>query len=101
MGWTFTAVTIAWVFFRADSLEHAVTYLTHPFDNLIYGGVRRAWPAILTIGLLVSVDYFLQKQALPKWFQSRALRILAYGFIGTLIALRLGKANASFIYFQF
>ena len=38
MGWTFTAVTIAWVFFRADSLEHAVTYLTHPFDNLIMAG---------------------------------------------------------------
>ena len=28
MGWTFTAVTIAWVFFRADSVGIAMDYLT-------------------------------------------------------------------------
>ena len=101
MGWTFSVVTIAWVFFRADSIEHAVSYLAHPFDNPLHGGVRRNWPAMLAIGLLIPVDYFIQKQAGPKWFHSRSFRILAYGFVGTLIALRLGKANASFIYFQF
>ena len=29
MGWTFTAVTIAWVFFRADSVGIAMDYLMH------------------------------------------------------------------------
>ena len=101
MGWTFTAVTIAWIFFRADSLTHAFTYLQHPFENLFYGGVRRNGPAILAICLLVTVDFICQKQHTLKWFKSRIVRILAYGFIAALVALRFEQASASFIYFQF
>ena len=101
MGWTFTAVTIAWVFFRADGIADATSYLAHPFTNFLEGGVRRAWPAILAVSMLIAIDFALQRRSAPKWFESRLLRIVAYGFIGTLIALRFEKASASFIYFQF
>ena len=101
MGWTFTAVTIAWVFFRADGIADATSYLAHPFTNFLEGGVRRAWPAILAVSMLIVIDFALQRRSAPKWFESRLLRIVAYGFIGTLIALRFERASASFIYFQF
>ena len=103
MGWTFTAVTIALVFFRADSLDHAATFLAHTFTHLIEGGIRRVWPwpALLAVSLLIVVDFMVQQRHAPKWFGSRILRMLAYGFIGALIAFRFEEATASFIYFQF
>ena len=99
IGWTFTAVTIAWVFFRADSITDALIYLTHPFENFLFGGVRRAPHAILAIIILLCGDRFI---SIPlKNHPPKTIRYAVYSLLVFLILSSKNINDSSFIYFQF
>ena len=111
--WVFTLTTIAWVFFRADSLDHAMAIfrqLGHwgPFGGS--GAFGMVWQqfALLTLclGLLFFWDLTYKRYALVErlarcvWLRYAVwtvllLLVLCFGAYGT------GYNAAEFVYFQF
>ena len=100
MAWTFTAVTIAWVFFRADGISAALTYLAQACNDLLHGGVRR--PSILVLALipLIFTDWHHRRHHQVLNFTNPWLNRAYYAF---LIGLIFGayETKNSFIYFAF
>jgi alginate O-acetyltransferase complex protein AlgI len=106
---TFLLVVLAWVFFRADSVSHAIDYLIGIFSKSLFSipefeNRTHAVEVLLLIGFLICIEwlgresqYGLEKLGL-NW--NRSLRIVFYLSIVCLIFLFIGKEQ-EFIYFQF
>lgn len=105
---TFTLVTFAWIFFRADSMSDALTFVTHLGFSTPEGWSWQLRPrAIAIAGLVVfmmtaewwwnrSESSEIRFSSAPPWF-----RWCAYAAIA-LMVLNLGVAeDIPFIYFQF
>ena len=119
---TFILVTIAWIFFRAESLDVATDYIRHMFVmedfpyNFFNGGLyllgldRFEWKVLIVsvvmmlgVGLVrynlkLKIDEFLEKQMV--WFRWGVVFLL---FFMTIIFGQYGPdySQQSFIYFQF
>jgi D-alanyl-lipoteichoic acid acyltransferase DltB (MBOAT superfamily) len=105
MAWTFAAVTVAWVFFRADSVEHAANYLagfarmpSAEFPIAQVSKTTLAW-----MGMAFSVDWLQKSGVAPKWWRLGRLRLVRWMVYGWVVWLCLKNLHnqADFIYFQF
>ncbi len=102
---TFSMTLVAWVFFRADSLSQAFSYLYGIVSTpWVSGAITQtyAWPLALC-GVLFIVEWFQRMQ--PHGFQMNgwpvALRWVAYCAVITIM-IGVGKSgHQPFIYFQF
>ena len=97
---TFTFVTFAWVFFRADTLTDATQYLQHIFvqgpQNGLQGKSILLWGA-----LLLGLDWYLRhNERTLRVPTNRILRTAIYFAFALTVLLKLGS-HQSFIYFQF
>ncbi len=101
---TFFIILVAWVFFRADSVLHAFTYLKDMFNGSLFSK-----PAILPYTVLTFVMLFLSIEWLGRHGQYALERIdsinkpMRWSFYIVLIMLMFlfaGEEQA-FIYFQF
>ncbi|MBK6409434.1 MAG: MBOAT family protein [Flavobacteriales bacterium] len=105
MAVTFTLVTLAWVFFRADDLAHAFSYLGGMLSMSLFSFPAKYLPWLTwAIGFFVVVEwlgrhgkYGLQTIG-ARW--PRALRWGFYYFILFVIFRYFGEGE-QFIYFQF
>ncbi len=116
---TFTLTTIAWVFFRANTISDAIYIITHYtkefyFDiyklyknhslNLnIYVPNKEIWLGIGFILLMETVHFIQTKISINSWIkkQPRLLRwSIYYGVIATIWIFGVFE-NRQFIYFQF
>jgi hypothetical protein len=106
---TFGLTVFAWIFFRAENIGHAFSYLSEIFSASLFTiprfmGMRKALLTIILIGFFVFIEWYgregqyaIQYLAL-KW--KRPLRYaLYYGLI--LAIFWLGGKEQQFIYFQF
>ena len=96
---TFVVVTVAWVFFRADNLTHAVQFLSRWVD---LSGTNPT-PQMLLMSLVLAAallgDWLLQRgRFYPK---PKALRWGLYLAIATCVVLGWNDEANQFIYFQF
>ena len=103
---TFALTVFAWIFFRADTVGHALSYISGIFSRSLF-----TVPQILPISLLILIVLFMFVEwmgreeefaiAVIKKIQSPAARIGLYYMI--IVGLVLyGKFNSNqFIYFQF
>ena len=99
MGWTFIAVTIAWVFFRADDLPSAMDYLSQMtyLSSVNLPGIK----SIGLVGVMVVLDWMnrnnerLTLQPLPAWARAPLSWMMFW------LILRHLPAEPNFIYFQF
>jgi len=110
---TFTIVTVAWVFFRADSVAQAVQILhnlsdfNHNFVEELSGfRLRDLFNIILPIpliALLLIAEKLQQTRKFQKLFiKSGAIRMTIYTFLILLIAFYgVFRDQSDFIYFQF
>lgn len=102
---TFLLVAVAWVFFRAENLNHAFEVLRGIFSASLFEGSKLI-PARLTIAVLAFVliewfgrrDEFALERLLLDW--PRVLRWLFYLFLAALVLVYQGPKQG-FIYFQF
>lgn len=106
---TFSLTVLAWVFFRADSVKHAIEYLMGIFSKSLFSipvfeNRTQAAEVLVLICFLMFVEwsgkesqYGLEKLGL-NW--NRNLRMTFYLGIVCLIFLFIGKEQ-EFIYFQF
>ncbi|TPV33362.1 MBOAT family protein [Paucihalobacter ruber] len=109
ISYTFFLTMIAWVFFRADSVTHAIDYLKIMFSKSLFSipmfeNRTHAFEVIVLIVFLLFIEwhgreskYGLERIGLT-W--NRNLRITFYLGIICLIFLFIGKEQ-EFIYFQF
>lgn len=104
---TFGLTTLAWIFFRADNLIHALTYLNGLFQDIgSYFQIGSYWEfkkILVIIGLFTIVEWLGRKgeYAIESLNFSRSLRWLVYLLIGILI-FTIGNFNKTeFIYFAF
>ena len=109
MAATFSLVTVAWVFFRADSVGEAWQYLqrmfsTSLFSEPVFSGRLDAMVTVGFVLLMVAVEYWGRRLEvplvrveglLPQWSQV----VFYYGF-AIFVLLGAGREQA-FIYFQF
>lgn len=107
---TFVLTVIAWIFFRAESLEHAFAFLDAmiSFDlfNLPDYSIRKkVYPTVWLLGFFVLVEWLGRankygicgvKENVPL-----VLRWVFYSFIIFLIGMYMETNESPFIYFQF
>lgn len=102
---TFGLVTIAWVFFRAENLESALTYYYHIFDLNFFGSISATMlNSLYLLPLLFIVEWFGRKneyatEKLALKFPT-LIRWTIYFIMIVCICLNAGNEQ-EFIYFQF
>ena len=109
MSTTFILVVFAWIFFRADNMAHAWSYLGQIFSSSLlsipkFGGMSSALITIVFIVIFMLIEwmgrdsqYALEKIGL---FWKRPVRFLLYYAIMVAIFWFSGQEQ-QFIYFQF
>ena len=96
---TFFVVTVAWVFFRADSLTHALQFLSRWVDMSGANPTPQMLVTSLVLAAAVVGDWLLQRgQFYPK---PKSLRWGLYLAIATCVVLGWNDEANEFIYFQF
>ena len=109
MALTFSLTVLAWVFFRAENIGHAFSYLSEIFSESIFTiprfyGSNDAKIAILLTLIFVVIEWLGREQQYAianiglKW--KRPIRWAMYHSIVLAILLSTGKPQ-QFIYFQF
>ncbi len=96
MGITFVMVTLAWIFFRAESIGHAIDYIAHmSISNPMYK-TELMYPV-----LLLGLEWTMRKnERLPFAQLPTYLTLLLLSLL--IIFLRYqDEGNVEFIYFQF
>lgn len=107
IGGTFAATTVAWAFFRAESLSHAVQYLGGiAIWQTGRGGVLDVIPlaiAIFSTATLVLVEWLQRdrEHGLDIRHLSPRVRWAAYLVLALAVAFLGNVAELQFIYFQF
>lgn len=109
ISFTFIITTLAWVFFRAENMSHAFSYLSGIFSPsiLTYTPFDDLWRILMTIGLIFFFIVFewigrRGEYAIEKLFfgYNRFVRLGFYYLILILIFVS-GGTQQTFIYFQF
>jgi alginate O-acetyltransferase complex protein AlgI len=106
---TFSLTVFAWIFFRAENIGHAFSYISEILSSSLFeipklSGMRRAGTIIVLIAIFVLIEWFGREQQFAiqnlgaKW--KRPLRYAMYYAI--IIAIFwFGEKEQQFIYFQF
>jgi len=102
---TFFLTVFAWIFFRAESVSHAINYISKIFSNSLFS-IPEIFPK--TIILLIIMFVFLEwvgregEYGLKKLFLSykRRTRWISYLILCVLILYYSGREQP-FLYFQF
>ena len=109
MTLTFSLTTIAWIFFRAEDLNHAISYISNIIDPSTFTFPEFITPKIEMLYTLLCVIILL----IVEWMnrdKEHGLDIANYNrynrwvlyFIITILIITFGAFNhTSFIYFQF
>ena len=101
MGMTFLSTTIAWVFFRSESISDSFNYMILMVSKFSILNNERS--GILFVVILVVFDWTMRKnERNPFNYKFKYFRYLVYVFVSYLIFAHFQLINLSqFIYFQF
>src|SRR5690606_21111373 len=106
---TFGLTTLAWIFFRADSISHAFSYIGRIFSKSLFempkfDGIRNGLITIILVMIFLVIEWIGRENnyAIEKLgFQwKRPMRWILYYLLILSIFLFIGKEQ-QFIYFQF
>ncbi len=101
---TFVLTAFAWIFFRAENINQAISYIGHIFSKSLLSsphdsGVEHIWPALL-IMLIVEWLQRDKKHGLEDLKMPLILRWAIY-YVITFTILGFWGREQQFIYFQF
>jgi D-alanyl-lipoteichoic acid acyltransferase DltB (MBOAT superfamily) len=107
---TFAFTVLAWIFFRAENITHAFSYISNMFSFSIFQmpkfeGMPKAFATIILILLFLGIEWngrtsqFAIENMVKYW--SKPIRWFFYAFIIFLIGVFMPTAESPFIYFQF
>ena len=106
---TFSFTAFAWIFFRAENIEHAINYISQIFSNSlftipIYDKDDYAKPILLLILIFITIEWFGREQeyAIAR-LSLLNHKIFRYAFYYVIIFLLFwfSGEQQEFIYFQF
>ena len=100
MGWTFTAVTIAWVFFRAANVRQAFEYLSETLHGINSWPEGSKFTILSNVTLLFLGDYFFKESPRQPLSLPTLARYALYAWLTYEVASQFGS-NKQFIYFAF
>lgn len=108
---TFGLTVVAWVFFRAENITHALEFLRGIFSKSLftipyYNGIGLATSVVLLLVLFIIIEWFGRRnqyaiQYLPFLYKTQIRRWSLYGFLIFLIGMYMYTEQTQFIYFQF
>ena len=107
---TFSLTVLAWIFFRAENIGHALSYVseilsTSLFEIPKFRGMKRAFRTILLIGIFVLIEWQGREgqYAISNMGQIsyRPLRWTFYSLLIFVIGMFMSSVESPFIYFQF
>ena len=104
MLFTFSMVTLAWIFFRSDSIELAFLYLKGVLSLNLELTIHHFVPtALVFMGIMIIIDWLSRTGEIPAWWVSAKFKYLRWTFYTLAIVLILKNLQngSSFIYFQF
>ena len=98
---TFTFVTFAWIFFRADTLQNAFGFIDGLFSNWGESTTLKPNYILFLILILLLIDWYLRRD--ERSLKVPANRLLRYAIYLSLTFAILFHMDGkqSFIYFQF
>ncbi len=106
--YTFSLITFAWIFFRAESINHAIKYISTIFSKSIFslpslGNTTMILFSILFVIFLIFIEWMGREQEYGIQFLAKKSRIFSWSFYYSLIIFIFLFACSSkpFIYFQF
>jgi len=100
---TFSATTLAWIFFRSPSVGEAWVYITRIFDPSSFGMPQVDLKPFIFVFILLVVEWFNRKKQYGlnlDWCKNTPVRWAIYMAVILLIVF-FGASSDSFIYFQF
>lgn len=101
---TFGLTSLAWIFFRADSIRHAFQYIYGIFDTSLFSLPELVhYPIYCFIIFMIVVEWLHRTEPFGLSFKKNMPRMLRWSFyliITIMTASFFGKSN-TFIYFQF
>lgn len=102
---TFMLTVLAWIFFRADNLNHAFNYISHIFSNTLFA-MPDIFPifTIFLILLLLSIEWLGREGQHPlEVIIPKVKKPMHYAFyyILAFLVYYFGGKEQDFIYFQF
>jgi len=107
---TFLLTVIAWVFFRADNVGHAINYLSKIFSTSLftmpyYNGLGLALSTIIILFIFIFIEWIGREGEFAiqnlKFLKSRFVRWVVYILIIFAIGVFMQTDETPFIYFQF
>lgn len=108
---TFSLAVFAWIFFRAENIEHAISYINGIFSPSVFSypkfeGMENAWTKLVLILLFLLIEWQGRENQYAlegmKRVSSKSARWLSYIIILLIIYFygNFGE-TVEFIYFQF
>lgn len=108
---TFSLTVFAWIFFRAENLQHAFSYIGTIFSKSLltapyFSEIRATLPIIFFIVLFFSIEWLQREHKHALQFLGKGwLRVFRYLFYTVLIMViyyfAVNSQGKQFIYFQF
>ncbi len=107
---TFTLTVIAWVFFRAENVVHALLFLKNMFSTDLlslpaYAFRKRIYPILCLLIFFIVIEWFGRREQFAIAGVSKnivaPLRWTFYAFVVFLIGMFMQTEETPFIYFQF
>lgn len=99
---TFIITSFAWIFFRAESLQHAFDYIhAIAYSDTFFSSSFKGKFVLILMCIFLLIEWFSRKSEIPIIFRNK-YRMLFYilTFFSLIYFSSSGKAT-SFIYFQF
>jgi D-alanyl-lipoteichoic acid acyltransferase DltB (MBOAT superfamily) len=107
---TFHLVLFTWVFFRAENVGHALSYISKIFSTSIFTkpsfeGINNALVTIIIVLIFITIEWLGRERhyAISHFLldKNRFLRWGFYAFLIFLIGMFMQTEETPFIYFQF
>ena len=101
---TFLLACLAWIFFRADNITEAFSYIGNIFQNIsVDQHMSSGWDVLLLIGLMLMVEWTNRHEDHPlrTLKMGRPMKLALYFVLFFLVVAFFNINNQEFIYFQF
>ena len=106
MIFTFSSVTIAWVFFRSENISKSLNYLNHMISNFTFPASYRIGLFSIIILLFIELMAHQNERNLFQYHRIKSrrikklLRFITYYILSLCVFTYFTKSETSFIYFQ-
>ncbi|EPR66317.1 hypothetical protein [Cyclobacterium qasimii] len=105
---TFTLTVFAWIFFRAENISHAISYIGEIFSPSLLSIPQLPKKSLIIVALVaffMIIEWIGRENAFAieklKFANTRVIRWCFYSFIIYLIGMFMQTSQTDFIYFQF